>query len=554
MEPRMANHLRSFRPTILAPQAMVTSPHHLASEAGVAILRQGGNAVEAAIATAAVLCVVYPHMTSIGGDNFWLLYDAGRRQLHGLNASGRAGAQCTIAFYKERGFTRNIPPRGVLAANTVPGAVDGWWEAYRYSRRHLKGRIPWAALLQEAIRYAEEGFPVTHFQEQATWENLDTANPEVRHLQRFEGFRRCFLKRGEPFKAGEVMVQEDLARSLRRIARGGRDAFYRGEIAHDIVRFLRREGGVLTQEDFRSHRSEWVKPLSVPYRGRRVYSLPPNSQGIAFLMMMGVLERFDLRSVRESSAEYLHLIVETTKQVFQDRDRWVTDPRFVKAPLRRLLSRSYLQEIARPIARGEKTGGLQMERSGEDTVWLGVVDEAGNAVSLIQSIYFEFGSGLVAGETGIVLQNRGSYFSLDPSHVNALAPGKRTFHTLMPAMIFHGGRLSLVLGTMGGVGQPQTLTAIATRIIDFGMEVQEAIEAPRWVYGRSWVLPELALYVEERFPEAILWELERRGHRVRRLKPWDKWAGQAQAIRIDLRTGIRQGGADPRGDGQAVGY
>jgi gamma-glutamyltranspeptidase/glutathione hydrolase len=232
----------------------------------------------------------------------------------------------------------------------------------------------------------------------------------------------------------------------------------------------------------------------------------------------------------------------------------VTDPLFVKPPLRRLLSRSYLREIAHTVAREGRVGVLQVEPSGEDTVWLGVVDEAGNAVSLIQSIFFEFGSGIVAGGTGILLQNRGSFFSLDPTHVNVLAPGKRTFHTLMPAMIFRGGRPYIILGTMGGIGQPQTLTAIATRIIDFGMEVQEAIEAPRWLYGRTWALPELAPYLEGRFSGEIFRELERRGHLVRRLPPWSERAGQAQAIRIDPRTGVRQGGADPRGDGQAMGY
>ena len=554
MESRMHRPLRSFRPTILAPKAMVTSPHYLASEAGVSVLRDGGNAVEAAIATAAVLCVVYPHMTSIGGDNFWLIYDARRRQLHGLNASGRAGGRCTIELYRERGHTRAIPSRGVLAANTVPGAVDGWWEAYRYSRRVLNGRIRWATLLDEAIRYAEKGFPVAAVLERAARENLESHDAELHHLQRFEGFRRIFLKQGRAFRAGEVMVQKDLGRTLRELARGGRNAFYAGPIAREIVRFLAREAGVLTREDFAGHRSEWVRPLGVPYRGYRIFSLPPNSQGLAFLMLMGVLSHFDLRSFGDSSVEYLHLIVETTKRVFQDRDRWVTDPRFVKAPISRLLSRPYLQEIARTVARGGHIGGLGGAPSGGDTVWLGVVDEAGNAVSLIQSIYFEFGSGIVAGETGVILQNRGSFFSLDPTHVNALAPKKRTFHTLMPAMVLRGGRPYLVLGTMGGQGQPQTLAAIATRIIDFGLEVQEAIEAARWMYGRSWVLPELALYLEGRFPEDIFRSLEQRGHVIRRLPAWNEWLGQAQAIRIDPKSGVREGGADPRGDGLAIGF
>ncbi|MBW8005639.1 MAG: gamma-glutamyltransferase [candidate division NC10 bacterium] len=542
------------RPTVLAPKALVTSPHYLASEAGIAVLRDGGNAVEAAVATAAVLCVVYPHMTSIGGDNFWLIYDVRRRQLRGLNASGRVGERCTIEFYRQRGYTQFMPPRGLLSANATPGAVDGWWEAYQYSRRRLKGRLPWGMLFQEAIRYAKEGFPVTAVQEEATLTNLDTEKPEVRYLQRFEGFRRLFLKKNRPLRSGEMMIQQDLARTLGQIAREGRDAFYRGAVARRVLRFLEHHGGILTRGDFETHRSEWVEPLSVSYRGHRMYSLPPNSQGIAFLMLMGVLDRFNLQSIGEGSAEYLHLIVEVTKRVFEDRNRWVTDPHFVHAPIRRLLSRPYLAAIARAIGPVEQDNGSRGGTSDGDTVWLGVVDESGNAVSLIQSIYFDFGSGIVADDTGVLLQNRGSAFSLDPAHPNALAPRKRTFHTLMPAMVFRRGRPYLVLGTMGGEGQPQTLTAITTRIIDFGMTVQEAIEAPRWLFGRTWALPERALYVEGRFPRQMVQTLTERGHRVHYLSDWDEKVGQAQVILIHPETGVRHGGADPRADGMALGY
>lgn len=547
-------HERASRPTVLAPKALVTSPHYLASEAGVMVLRAGGNALEAAVAMAAVLCVVYPHMTSIGGDNFWLIYDARRKHLLGLNASGRVGARCTVELYQEQGYTQAIPPRGVLSANAVPGAVDGWWEAYQYSRRHLKGRLAWAPLLQEAIRYAKEGFPVTVVQEEATLTNVSTENPEVRYLQRFEGFRRLFMKKDRPLRFGEIMVQRDLARTLGHIAREGRDTFYRGAVAKQIIRFLEQQGGILARGDFDAHRSEWVKPLSVSYRGHRVYSLPPNSQGIAFLMLMGVLDHVKLRSVEEGSAEYIHLIVEITKRVFEDRNRWVTDPRFVRAPVRRLLSRPYLTGIARGIDHREKGDGSGEGPSGGDTVWLGVVDKAGNAVSMIQSIYFDFGSAIVAGDTGVLLQNRGSAFSLDPAHPNVLVPRKRTFHTLMPGMIFRQGRPYLILGTMGGEGQPQTLTAITTRVIDFGMTVQEAIEAPRWLFGRTWALPERALYLEGRFPRQVFQALAHRGHQVRRLPEWDEKVGQAQAILINPRTGVRHGGADPRADGLALGY
>ncbi len=542
------------RPTVMAPRGMVTSPHYLASAAGLKVLQKGGSAVEAAIAAAAVLAVVYPHMNSIGGDNFWLIYNARTKELKALNGSGRSCGLCTIELYRSRGYDR-IPPRGFLAANTVPGAVDGWWEAYQYAKRSMGVKLSWAELLEDAIFYAERGFAVTPGQEHHTLRNLDTRDERFRHLQRFNGFRQTFLKSdGSPYRAGELFVQRDLALTLKAVARGGRDAFYRGEIAKKIVGYLERHGGVLTEEDFAGHRSDWVDPISVEYRGLTVYNLPPNTQGMASLSILNILSNFDVKTFGQGTADYYHLIIEATKLAFADRDRWLTDPTFVQIPLDRLLSKAYGKERAARIDMARAASTLQPGEVGGDTIWLGVVDEGGNAVSLIQSIYFEFGSGIVVEGTGILLQNRGSSFSLDPTHVNRLEPRKRTFHTLNPAMAFKDGRPYLVYGTMGGEGQPQTQAALVTRIVDFGMSVQEAIEAPRWLFGRTWGAESADVSVEGRIPKPVIEELKRRGHPVKVLADWTETMGHAQAILIDPVTGMKHGGADPRGDGIAVGY
>lgn len=540
--------------SVMAPTGMVTSPHYLASVTGLKVLQKGGNAVEAAIAAASVIAVVYPHMNSLGGDNFWLIYHAKTKELKALNASGRAGRRCTIEFYRSKGYDR-IPARGVLAANTVPGVVDGWWEAYQDAQQGMGGRLGWAELFDNAIHNAKDGCPVTPSQEWWTKVNLDEGDERFRHLQRFEGFRKTYLKPdGSPYQTGERFVQKDLAETFRRIAAGGRDAFYKGEIGKGIVRDLNEHDGVLTEEDFADHQSEWVEPLRGMYRGLDVYHLPPPTQGLAALILLQILDHFDLKALGEGTADYYHLLVEATKLAFADRDRWITDPNFVLIPTEQLLDRDYARQRAGEIAmKRAKTSYAPGEMAG-DTIWLGVLDGAGNAVSLIQSIYFDFGSGVVAEGTGVLLQNRGSFFSLDPTHVNRLEPRKRTFHTLIPAMILKAGRPYLVYGTMGGEGQPQTQAALVSRIVDFGMGVQEAIEAPRWLYGRTWGMETADLSVEGRISGDVVEELKRRGHPVKVVEPWSESMGHAQAILIDPETGLRYGGADPRGDGIAVGY
>jgi gamma-glutamyltranspeptidase/glutathione hydrolase len=533
----------------------VTSPHGLATTAGLRILQEGGNAVEAALAAAAVIAVVYPHMNGLGGDNFWLIYHAGERRVRALMACGAAGARATIDAYRAAGQPREIPRRGVIAANTVPGAVDGWGEAYGYSQRTMGGRMAFAALLRDALHYAESGFPVTPGQEAWTRSNIGPDSGPFGHLEREAGFRRAFLRPdGSAYAAGEVMVIPDLAATLAAIARDGRDAFYRGAITSRICRSLAARGGMITESDFAGHRSRWTDPIYVSYRDWTVCTTPPPTQGLTSLEILNIVAHFPVAAWGDESPAYYHLMVEAAKQAFVDRDAWIADPDVTPVPVDVLLSDAHGRAQAEAIDPNRAKPPQPLRPVAPDTIWLGTVDAAGNAVSLIQSIAFDFGSGVMADGTGILLHNRGSAFSLDPGHPNALAPGKRPFHTLTPAMALRDGRPELVYGTMGGEGQPQTLAAILTRVLDLGMGVQAAIDAPRWLYGRHWGLPTTKLSLEARVPREVIEELSRLGHDVQVIAPWDDRVGHAQAIWIDPRTGIRHGGADPRGDGLAAGW
>jgi gamma-glutamyltranspeptidase/glutathione hydrolase len=538
----------------MAPNGLITTPHYLASQAGLKILQEGGNAVEAAIAAAAAIGVVYPHMNGVGGDNFWLIYNAYDKELKALNSSGRSAQGATIDFYQKQGF-KKIPSRGALAANTVPGAVAGWEQAYDYSVKRMKSRMRWNDLLQSAIHYAKEGFPVTPSQEYWTHTNLDRSDDEFRHLQRYSEFSKIFLKQdGAAYRAGEIMKQPDLALTLEGIAEKGSAFFYKGELAKKMAQNLQENGGILTFEDFVQHRSDWVHPISVQYRGYDVYNLPPNTQGFASLSILNILNQFDLQSIEEGTAEYYHLLVEAIKQAFSDRDQYLTDPEFSPIPLAELLSVQRGKELAAKIHFNKVFHFEKLLDPKGDTVWFGVVDKDGNAVSFIQSIYHEYGSGFIPKNTGVLLQNRGSFFSLDPEHVNCLQPRKRTYHTLNPAMLFKEGKPYLVYGTMGGEGQPQTQAALVTRILDYGFSVQAAIEAPRWLYGRTWGAKSNSLKVEGRIDSEIIHTLQAQGHRMDVLEPFSDVMGHAGAIKIDPVTNVKFGGADPRGDGAAIGY
>ena len=544
----------SYRPTTMAPNVMITTPHYLASQAGMKVLQEGGNAVEAAIAAASTIGVVYPHMNGIGGDNFWLIYNSNDKELKGLNSSGRSGEYAKIDFYKKQGLG-TIPARGPLGANTVPGAVAGWERAYEYSVERMKGNITWEHLLQSSIHYAKEGFPVTPSQEYWTNINLDETNNQFRNLQRFSEFKKIFTKTtGFSYHSGEIMKQKDLAITLERLSKEGSRLFYQGEVAKIIAEDLQYNGGLLTYNDFVSHRSDWVKPLSVDYRGYGVYNLPPNTQGFASLSILNILNQFDVPEIEEGSANYYHLLIEATKLAFEDRDQYLTDPDFSHIPLDELLALKRGMELAAQIDFTKPINFQKQLDPKGDTVWLGVVDQYGNAVSLIQSIYHEFGSGFIPKDTGIVLQNRGSFFSLDENHVNCLLPKKRTYHTLNPAMIFKGGEPYLVYGTMGGEGQPQTQAALVTRILDYHMPIQAAIEAPRWLYGRTWGAESNSVKIEGRVPNETTESLRKRGHQVEIVEDFTDVMGHAGVIKIDPDSKIKFGGADPRGDGAALGF
>jgi gamma-glutamyltranspeptidase/glutathione hydrolase len=488
-------------------------------------------------------------MTGLGGDSFWLCWDARARRLEALQAAGAAAALATPDHYARRGLAA-IPARGPLAALTVPGAVDGLWSAHRWSRDRLGSRLAWGDLLEPAIRHAADGIAVSRCLARVTagaTDLLGAADPAL------APFRAAYLDGGAAPAPGARLVQPRLARTLERLARDGGRAFYEGPLAAEIGRACEAAGSPLRAADLAAHRSRWVEPATVPYRGGVAASVPPPCQGLAALAILGMLEARDVGAVAADPADYVHLLVEATKLAFGDRDRWLADPEHAAVPLGRLLDPGYLRDRARRIAMDRAMPGpvaSGLERG--DTIACVAADAAGHCVSLIQSLYHEWGSGVIAGDTGVVLQNRGAFFSLEPGHPNALAPGKRPFHTLTPFMYLREGRPALVAGTMGGEGQPQTLAALATRMLDCGLDVQAAVEAPRWVYGRTWGAPTRTLALEARFGEAVAASLARRGHAVRVLEAWSDTVGHAQAIALD-GTGLLVGGGDPRADGPALG-
>jgi gamma-glutamyltranspeptidase/glutathione hydrolase len=544
----------------LAPHGMVACAHYLATQAGVQMLTQGGNAVDAAIAANAVMTVVYPTTCSAGGDIFLLIWDTKTQQIYALNGSGRAPQGMTPQYFAARGMSQ-IPERGPLSIN-VPGAVDGWFEVLERF-----GSLPAEQIFAPAIALAEEGMPVTA--KLSKW--LERTAPL---LQQWENSAATYLPGKRPPRPGERLRQPNLARTYRLLAREGRDAFYRGPIGRAIADYIQQCGGVLSMEDLANHRSDWVAPLSTTYRGYEVYEFPPNSQGIVALEMLNILEGFDLNALGYQSAEYLHLLLEAKKLAFADRDRYISDPAFVDIPVERLLSKHYAGELRARIhpERAMPWFGGEREKEG-DTMYLCTADAQGNVVSLIQSLYMGIGSGLVGGDTGVALHNRGSYFSLDPRHVNYLQPGKRTMHTLMPGMVLRDGRPYMAIGTMGGDAQPQIHAQLLTAMLDFGLNPQQAIAAPRWHSGRAYLderggpLPGQSavdeyldttiaevVELEDRFPPHVAEQLAGLGHHIHMLGPWEDTMGHAQAIVFDPASQFFTGAADPRCDGLAMGY
>jgi gamma-glutamyltranspeptidase/glutathione hydrolase len=525
---------------------MVACPHALASQAGVELLRAGGSAVDAAVAASAVLSVVYPHMTSIGGDAFWLIHDARRGGVRFLNGGGRAAASADIEWFRARGLGE-IPLKGVVPATvTVPGAVDGWCQA-----REAHGRVPLARALAPAIGYARDGFPVTA--RLAGW--LEACRAE---LARSPEAAAIFLPGGRVPGAGQRLRNPDLARTLERIAAAGRAGFYEGETAREMARHAREHGGLFTEADLAAQRAEWGEPLAARYRGVTVYETPPPTQGLSVLQMLGLVEPWDVGALEYLGPDHVHLLVQAKMIAYHDRDRLLADPAFVEVPVERLLSRAYLDERRRLIDPARALPWDRVPSWGSlagDTVFVAAVDGDGNAAALIHSLYGLFGSGVVAGRTGVVLQNRGAYFSLDPGHPNRLEPGKRPLHTLIASLAFRDGRLWQVLGCMGADGQPQIHLQAYTALIDFGLDIQEAVEAPRWLSGRFALgEPRDLLNMEGRFAEHTVAELVRRGHVINRWDAWNELAGHAHGITVDPEAGVLAGGSDPRSDGAAIGY
>ncbi|HSJ31334.1 MAG TPA: gamma-glutamyltransferase [Longimicrobiales bacterium] len=530
------------RPEVQGREAAVVAGHPLAAAAGMDVLRRGGNAIDAAITMAAVLAVVRPHMNGVGGDAFLLMHEGRSGRVRALNGSGRSPAAATPAALRELGYTE-MPDTGVHSV-TVPGAVRAWAEALR---RH--GTIPLDVALAPAIQYAEHGFAVS--------EKLaaDIAASR-RRIERDPDLAAVFLPDGEPPAPGSLLIQKDLSRTLQQIARDGPDALYIGEVARRIDTFMQGAGGLLTIADLAQHSSLWQEPIATPYAGHRVLAFPPNSQGLALLMQMNMAELYDLPAMGHNSPEYVHTLVELKKLAFAERDRYVTDPSFAEIPLDRLLSREYAQRLVenfRAPADATRTGAARAPHAppeGDgDTVFLAAVDRHGNAVALIQSLFSAFGSGRMVPGTGIVLHNRGALFSLDESHVNVLAPAKRTYHTLAPAMALRAdGSLYMVFGTPGGDGQTQTLLQVFNNIVLFGMTPQRAVEAPRW---RS--LADGALQIEAGVPLTVRERLTSLGHQLQLQEIPSAALGGAQVIVITA-AGVRAVGADPRREAYGIAW
>ena len=527
----------SRRSAVMSNRGIVATSQPLAAQAGISMLSQGGNAVDAAIATAAALNVVEPMMTGLGGDAFALVYLSGSDQLQALNASGRAPYKTSVNTLRNLGY-KEMPNTGIHTV-TIPGTLDGWCSLLdKYGTMNL------SQVLVPAIELAEHGFPVTEIIAR-TWK-MYSAN-----LQRNANATRTYLPAGKAPKSGDVIVQPDLATTFRKIAEGGRDVFYRGEIAEAIVACSQENGGLITMQDLNDHASTWLTPISTNYRGYDIYECPPNGQGLLVLLALNILEGYDVQSLGHNSAEYLHLLIETIKLAFADASRYVADPDFADLPLEELLSKSYAERgrILINMNKARQAVETSILDAEGDTIYLAVTDKDGNSVSFINSLYEWFGSGIVVGDTGICLQNRGSLFTLEVGHPNCIEPHKRPYHTIIPAMVFRDGHLFLSFGVMGGFMQPQGHIQVLLNIIDFGMGVQTALDAPRFKYIRG---NECAF--EPTIHPHVVQELADKGHKVIELDdPYSQEFGGGQVIMVHPTTKALIAGSDPRKDGCAIG-
>jgi gamma-glutamyltranspeptidase/glutathione hydrolase len=543
--PSTPNH--AGRSVVMATNGIVATSQPLAAQIGLDVLKKGGNAVDAAIAVDAALALVEPMSCGIGGDLFAIVWDAKTQKLYGLNASGRSPYGATRDYFAQKQL-KEIPTLGPLSWS-VPGCVDGWEEL-----RKRFGSMTLEQLLEPSIRYAENGFPVSELIAES-WMRSEPS------LAKHPDAARTYLIDGKAPAVGQVFKNPNLAKSYREIAVGGRNAFYAGRIARAIVSFSEKQGGLFSLKDFADHTSTWVDPVSTTYRGHQVWELPPNGQGIAALQMLNILEGYDMKKMGPDSADWWHLFLEAKKLAFADRARYYADPQFVKVPTLELIAKPYAEKRRQLIDMTKAATKLEAgdpKLGKADTVYLCVVDKDKNCVSLIQSNYFGFGSGLVPGELGFALQNRGTLFALDANHPNRLEPHKRPFHTIIPAMVTKDGKPWFVFGVMGGDMQPQGHVQVLVNLIDFGMNVQAAGEAPRFEHlgsatptGRPGDPDGGTAVAEMGISREIIEELIKRGHHVIRTR---RNGGGFQGILIDPKTGVLQGGSEYRKDGCAVGY
>ncbi|MFL6798621.1 MAG: gamma-glutamyltransferase family protein [Xanthobacteraceae bacterium] len=519
-------------------RGVVAAPHHAAVEAGRAALADGANALETTVAMAAVSAAVYPHMNHLGGDGFWLVREPGGR-IRALLAAGRAGSNAKPELYQG---CETIPPRGALAVLTAPGAVGGWMLALEVARAH-GGRLPLTELLAPAVKHAAEGYRVSRSQARLSAE-------KVAELQNVPGFAGTFLVDGKPPSEGATLKQTSFAATLDHLAHAGLQDFYRGDIGREMAADLDRVGSPLTRADLERCRATLADPLSVTLSYGTLFNTPAPTQGLASLLILALFD--ELASSEAESFDYIHALVEATKRAFRVRDRVIADPDRITQPLERYLSPAFLAAQAMQIDRRKAAPWPSADRSG-DTVWMGAADTSGLVVSYIQSLYWEFGSGVVLPATGILMQNRGASFSLDPRALNALAPGRLPFHTLNPAIaVLSDGRI-ISYGAMGGDGQPQTQAALFTRYAAYRKSLGDALDAPRWLLGRTWGSNVTKLRLEARFDGNVIDRLLAAGHDVEVLEePYSDLMGHAGAVVLHP-DGMMEGAHDPRADGGAAG-
>ena len=541
---RITGQTFATRSEVIAQNGMAATSHPLATQVALDILKKGGTAIDAAIAANAVIGLVEPTGSGVGGDLFAIVWDAKSQKLYGLNASGRSPKSLTLDYFKKEGIT-HIPSRGPLPVS-VPGCVDGWFELHKKF-----GKISMTEILSPAISYARNGFPVTEV-------IAYYLNSAANSLSMYENFKETYMANGRMPQKGEIFKNPYLADTYEKIATKGRDEFYKGDIARTIAAYMKRNGGFLSYEDMAAHQSEWIEPVSTNYRGYDVWELPPNGQGIAALQILNIMEQYDVKSMGFGSAEYIHLFTEAKKLAFEDRARYYADMAFADVPVKQLISKEYAKERAKLIRPNRAANRYDAGKpNGPSTIYLTVADKDGNMISLIQSNYRGMGSGMTPDKLGFVLQDRGEMFSLKEGHPNVFEPGKRPFHTIIPAFITKEGKPWVSFGVMGGAMQPQGHAQIVINLIDFGMNLQEAGDAPRIQHeGSSEPTDEVmttggTLYLESGIDYLQIRKLVQMGHNV----GWNVGGyGGYQAIMWDGTNKVYFGASESRKDGQAAGY